>query len=70
MAAKVHDRMPVILTCKAVNVWLDHSLKDMKPLAELLKSAPEKLLTAVPVSTFVNSPKNESPGCVEPVTIT
>lgn len=67
MAAKVHDRMPVILTGKAVDVWLDHSLKDLTPLAELLKPVPEKLLTAMPVSTFVNSPKNENRRCVEPI---
>ena len=66
-AAEVHDRMPVILTGDAVKLWLDHSLKDLKPLAELLKPATEKLLTTVPVSTFVNSPRNESPKCVEPI---
>lgn len=70
MAAKVHDRMPVILTGKGVDLWLDHSLKDLKALAELLKPAPEKLLTTVAVSTFVNSPKNESPRCVEPIEVT
>ncbi len=66
-AAEVHDRMPVILTGKAVDTWLDHSLKDLKPLADLLKPAPDNLLTTVPVSTFVNSPKNEGPKCVEPI---
>jgi putative SOS response-associated peptidase YedK len=69
MAAKVHDRMPVILTGGAVELWLDHSLKDLKPLAELLKPAPVKLLEAVPVSTFVNSPKNEGPRCVEATSV-
>jgi putative SOS response-associated peptidase YedK len=67
MAAKVHDRMPVILAGKAVDLWLDHSLKDLKPLADLLKPASEKLLTTVPVSTCVNSPKNSGPQCVEPL---
>jgi putative SOS response-associated peptidase YedK len=57
----------VILTGKAVDLWLDHSLNDLKPLADLLKPAPEKLLTTAPVSTYVNSPKNENPRCVEPI---
>ena len=69
MAAKFHNRMPVILTGEAVDMWLDHSLKDLKPLAELLKPAPDKLLATFPVSTIVNSPKNEDPRCVEHVAI-
>ena len=68
-AREVHDRMPVILTGDAINLWLDHLQKDLKPLAELLKPAPDKLLTTMPVSTLVNSPKNEDPRCIEPVTI-
>ncbi len=67
MAAEVHDRMPVILTGKAADMWLDHSLKDLTPAAELLKPAPVKLLVTVPVSTYVNSPKNSGSECVEPI---
>ncbi len=69
MASKVHDRMPVILTGKAVDLWLDDSLRDLKPLADLLKPAPDKLLTRVPVSTYVNSPKNGGAQCIEPTII-
>jgi hypothetical protein len=54
----------------AANVWLVHSLRDLKPLAELLRPAPVKLLPAIPVSTFVNSPTNETPRCVQPIDVT
>jgi putative SOS response-associated peptidase YedK len=46
-AAKVYGRMPVILTGNTVNVWLDRSLKDLRPLADLLKPAPVKRLAAL-----------------------
>lgn len=47
MAARVHDRMPMILTGKAVKLWLGHWLMDLKPLADLLKPAPVKLLAGI-----------------------
>lgn len=68
LASAYHDRMPVILSWQAVDRWLDPSAKDVAALTELLKPTPEKFLTAVPVSTRVNSPKNDTPECIEPVT--
>jgi putative SOS response-associated peptidase YedK len=63
-----HDRMPVILDEKAVAEWLD-SKSELQELTDLLKPADEKLLIATPVSTLVNSPKNEDPRCVEPIAL-
>ena len=59
--------MPVILTGRAVDRRLDPSAKDVPALTKLLKPAPEGFLTAVPVSTLVNSPKNDTPECIEPI---
>ena len=61
------DRMPVILSGRAVERRLDPSAKDVAALTELLKPAPEDFLRAVPVSTLVNSPKNDAPECIAPI---
>src|SRR3972149_8083207 len=63
----IHDRMPVILHEKDEGVWLDPQLNDTDKLSTLLKPYPSKEMEAYKVSTFVNSPKNNSPKCIEPV---
>jgi putative SOS response-associated peptidase YedK len=42
--------------------------KDPKKLESLLIPYSSEAMVAYPVSTLVNSPKNESPKCVEPAT--
>jgi len=61
----IHDRMPVILPASAYDRWLD---PDAKPetLQGLLCPYKAKDLDAYPVSTYVNSPKNQGPKCLEP----
>ncbi len=61
----IHDRMPVILPASAYDRWLD---PDAKPetLQGLLGPYKAKDLEAYPVSTYVNSPKNQGPKCLEP----
>jgi len=63
----IHDRMPVILHEKDEGMWLDPQLADTDKLSPLLKPYPSKEMEAYKVSTFVNSPKNNSPKCIEPV---
>lgn len=62
--ASKHDRMPVILDPRDFGAWLD--VKNERA-SELLRPAPDELLEVVPVSTRVNSVKNDDPGLVEPV---
>lgn len=62
----IHDRMPVILPPDRYDEWLDHSRYEPARLVELLKPYPNDDLEAYPVSTFVNSPANNSPVCIEP----
>ena len=50
LAAKVHDRMPVLLQPKDFDSWLAGNAG-----SELLKPAPNDYLQACPVSTRVNS---------------
>ena len=63
----IHDRMPVILYARDYDRWLDPKIGDQATLQGLLKPYPADEMTAYPVSTFVNNPRNESPRCLEPV---
>ena len=63
----IHDRMPVILPDNRVDDWLFRGHQSAA-LADLLRPAPEDLLVPTPVSTRVNSVKNDGPACLEPVT--
>src|SRR3569623_1132848 len=62
----IHDRMPVILPPDAYNLWLDVAVQEPERLMPLLRPYADAELEALPVSTLVNSPKNNSPECVEP----
>jgi putative SOS response-associated peptidase YedK len=63
-----HDRMPVILPEEEYARWLDPKLEDAGTLTGLLKPYPPSEMTAYPVSTLVNNPRNESPRCIEMAT--
>lgn len=57
---KIHDRMPVILSREDEKVWLDPQL-DIKEAIKMLKPFPAEEMKMYPVSTLVNSPKNDIP---------
>jgi len=59
LMAPIHNRMPVILLPENEKRWLDDNNTEV--LESILKPYPAGLMTAFPVSTFVNSPKNDSP---------
>jgi putative SOS response-associated peptidase YedK len=63
----VHDRMPVILPKEAEDIWLDPTIQDHEFLKSLLKPYPAIEFKMFQVSTIVNSPKNDSPECIEPL---
>ncbi len=62
----LHDRMPVILDAKDYGTWLDPAVQDRERLEPLLVPYHEGL-TAFPVSTWVSSPRNQGPKCIEPL---
>jgi putative SOS response-associated peptidase YedK len=64
----IHNRMPVILEPANYALWLDPEMHDSEPLKALLRPYPEEKMTAYPVSQLVNSPANDIPECLEPVT--
>jgi putative SOS response-associated peptidase YedK len=61
----VHERMPVILDPAAYDAWLASGV-DGKGLSTWLRPLLAELLVAVPVSGWVNSPRNEGPECLDP----
>ncbi|MBI5589891.1 MAG: SOS response-associated peptidase [Deltaproteobacteria bacterium] len=66
LIATIHDRMPVILHPDAYALWLDKDVSNPKQLQSLYLPYPADLLTLHPVSTLVNSPRNDHPACIEP----
>jgi putative SOS response-associated peptidase YedK len=62
----IHDRMPVILPPEEYDRWLDPHA-DPQELTGLLLPYPLDDLTARAVSRTVNSPRNDTPECVEPL---
>jgi putative SOS response-associated peptidase YedK len=62
LMAELHDRMPVILDPDDYDAWLDPARSG----EELLGPCPAEWLEAVPVSTRVNSPRNDDETIVQP----
>jgi putative SOS response-associated peptidase YedK len=63
----IHERMPAILAPGDWDAWLEPENKDAQTLQNLLKPYPPEDMVAWPVSTKVNSPRNDSVECVEAV---
>jgi len=61
----IHNRMPAIMKPEDEEAWLDPQA-DPKQLARVLSPYPEKEMEAYAVSKLVNSPKHDSPDCIEP----
>ena len=60
----LHDRMPVILDHNKMDIWLNpESTKNN--LQALTVPYPAEDMEAYPVSSLVNSPKNNSPECLQ-----
>jgi putative SOS response-associated peptidase YedK len=60
----LHDRMPVILPDEQYAEWLDPKNDNVEELESLLRPYPPEEMIAFPISTLVNSPRNESPDCI------
>lgn len=65
----IHDRMPVILPKDAEDFWLDSAVEDHTRLLDLLQPYRASDMSAFTVSKLVNSVKNNSPECIEPVSV-
>jgi hypothetical protein len=67
MMEGIHDRMPVILSPENYDLWLEPDFHGQGKLLEMLRPYPAEEMTAYPVSTVVNNPRNETEKCVEAV---
>jgi putative SOS response-associated peptidase YedK len=67
LLASFHDRMPVILDRAEYDRWLDPREQDPAAVQSLLDEWPAEDMQVTPVSTLVNSPRNDSPLCLEAV---
>ena len=63
LVAPIHDRMPVILDPADYDAWLE-SPDTAIPIA-LIQPYPAKRMSAYPVSTRVNSPRNDDAAVIE-----
>ncbi|MEN8444857.1 MAG: SOS response-associated peptidase family protein, partial [Cyanobacteria bacterium J06555_13] len=63
----IHNRMPVILHPADYDLWLDPKEQNRERLQSLLRPYEDDAMQAYPVSTTVNSPRNKTAACVEPL---
>ena len=64
---KLHNRMPVILDPEVYEKWLDVEIQDPKGIENILQDGIIREMKYYPVSTFVNSVKNNDPSCIKPI---
>ncbi|GAA2812255.1 hypothetical protein GCM10020219_100420 [Nonomuraea dietziae] len=62
----IHDRMPMMIERERWAEWLDPTLTDTGQASRLLVPADAGRLVAYPVSTDVNSVRNNGPHLIEP----
>lgn len=67
--SSIHDRMPAILDEETLPLWLDPITSDPATLRQVLMPAPNDLLQAIPVSTRVNSYKNDDAGLIDEISL-
>ena len=64
---EIHHRMPVILNPKFHEKWLNSEIQDPKELEIILQDGITHDIKYYPVSTLVNSVKNNDPNCIKPI---
>lgn len=67
ISAEVHDRMPVILAPEHFELWLDPGFSHAGELRRMLVPCADDVLLKYPVSTRVNSVRNDDESCAMPV---
>jgi putative SOS response-associated peptidase YedK len=64
---QIHDRMPMVIAPESWADWLDPGNSDASDLRALLAPAAARGLATYPVSTEVNSVRNNGPELMQPV---
>jgi putative SOS response-associated peptidase YedK len=62
----IHDRMPLVLSRERWSDWLDPTLRDPDDVRALIVPEPPGRFVALPVSTRVNSVRNNGPELLAP----
>ena len=62
----IHDRMPVILTEGAYDIWLDTESKGLSDLKEILIPYPPQWMATHEVAPLVNKVQNDGPELIQP----
>ena len=65
LVSRIHDRMPAILAPDEFEGWLGEE----ENLRDLMRPFNPDLMTMWPVSTRVNSPKNDDPSLLSPLDV-
>jgi putative SOS response-associated peptidase YedK len=65
----IHDRMPMLVERAGYDAWLDATATSTAHLLDVLVPAAPGRLEAYPVSTAVNSVRNNGPELVEPLPV-
>lgn len=64
---KIHDRMPAILDPEEARSWIARGSITQERVSALTTPHPAEEMEATPISSLVNSPKNDGPELLEPV---
>lgn len=65
----IHNQMAVIISKAQEALWLDPVIQDERLLLSVLKPYDSREMEAYDVSQIVNSPRNNSPECIKPVSV-
>lgn len=67
LMARIHTRMPAILDDEEAKRWIGPGPMTSEQVAELTVPHPTEEMEATPISSLVNSPRNDGPEVLEPV---
>ena len=69
LLSDIHDRMPVILSPDAYDLWLDPGFRSTAAISEMLRPLSPTLMRRYPVSTRINSVQNDDADCAAPIDV-
>lgn len=67
LMAKIHDRMPVILSDEKAREWLEPGPLTAERWAGFARPFPAEAMQARPISSLVNSPRHDGPEVLAPL---
>ena len=67
LVATAHHRMPVILTPRQIELWLDPATGSSSAFGPFWEPYPAAEMQGFAVSTYVNNPANDTARCIEPL---